>query len=368
MVRKSFWLLALLMFMPVMAFTIGDDICEGGDENSTNSPDCAIVLPNLSILDSGEYDNVYVNVTGMILENDETYEFFKYLYVRGIYDNARAFSIVDNYGTRIINLPIGCISHFINKSESPFGHLVNAVGLIRTLEFFPIESIFGELKTCNSYVDLGISPYTPSYRIIPSFSYETEEETFGDTYALTKIRHYETDRYYYYYYEIINETHILRNNLLDNSTIIQEVNETRVSEIGNFSSYRTLFYPYPNYFVFYSFTPFPTSFLDKEYYDVVGLGDAFKNQCINPDLCYTGFNILSDYDIIGDGICGSFESHSQLWRLDPQCLEEYHVELPEPSITGFAVGIFDPIGGFFNAIGGLFSGFWAWLASLFGLT
>lgn len=78
---------------------------------------------------------------------------------------------------------------------------------------------------------------------------------------------------------------------------------------------------------------------------------------------------LTNFDVVGDGTCGIFESGNSIWNYEPACdvdaqKELHKYEPPALAVTGVSA---DPLTTIFAGIGNWWGGVVAWFSSLLGL-
>jgi len=316
---------------------IDDMYVSEGIEDESNSPDCALPVGSINELWTGDYNRKYVNMTSIILNNEAHVDFAKNLYVRGTNDYSKSLFTGDYSSYNILRLPVICLDYLQNKSGALSSHLVRIVGKANTMDFIKIETPYMEIGDCFEFIDLGLTEL-PDYLVVPEYLMDANL-TMGDSYVLTKYIEYETDRANYYRYRYHNETHWELFNMLTNEPIYYEGNETRISDIGEYDFYRTVFYPTPHYSIYASGIPFPDAFTTGAVYDMILLADGYSNQDDHWGTTYTGISYVFDWNIIGDGICGSLESAvSSSWNFDSACVT-----------PGLNVGsLFDGVGNIFG--------------------
>ena len=79
---------------------------------------------------------------------------------------------------------------------------------------------------------------------------------------------------------------------------------------------------------------------------------------------------LTNFDVVGDGVCGVFESGSSIWNYSPECNANAQRTLHESRETQTTLSVVptgNPLFDLFAGIGNFFGGLFGWFGSLFGL-
>ncbi len=347
--------LIFLFVSPVFAWTI-DGVCDGGVENSTVSPDCALSVSNISELYSNTtyYTDNYIRLNATTLYSAGKSQQCSRLILSGadsycgisgsdwcwkIVDSTTSLSMYaygGDYGTRTV---------LANTTIPSFdGKIVEFVGY-----YFDTQT--GGTPLCSGIIycpyDMLFEVYNAT--IIGDFSGEIpiviNEELIGSghinegtaTHSLFKFNIDSTALAYAY--TRYNSTHRITNRMLLETYSLFELNSSYFHTTTNFTYslyglnivYGTVYWNTPSIDLYENLNISSTKTLIAKGYlanQSVGCTGTYSEY-----IDFVNLNSPDSYNIIGNGVCEELESYVPTdWNYDSQCeLDRYG------SITGFAL-------------------------------
>lgn len=349
-------------------YTIGDQICNGGTENSTNSPDCAISVPNMSYLyDNLElYDSNYIKMNLVNVEGDGFLDWSSINVIRGLgttYNNGSAFAykFKDSSSTLLMFGFLNGYGEVVlsngNRLDSFAGQLIEVTGMFhRTTDYIPYD-LYLDVWNITVLGNADISYY--SYDTYEGFvdEFTVEPSTLRYTYSKETLNEIIT---FYQMYRF-NETHIYRNIpvYLGSELGIEDlklIDEQYINVTGNFSA---IFLGFNSEHTDYEFGMVIEGDTIPDYLNTTKYGSQtiifkgnFYNQTFDEIDYFTQVWIFEGtekhYAIIGDGVCGSLESYVPTdWNYEPECELDrygsttgYFIASSGAGLMAFIIGIF----------------------------
>ncbi|MHA3965103.1 MAG: hypothetical protein AM325_016370 [Candidatus Thorarchaeota archaeon SMTZ1-45] len=330
--------LILLMFSLALLFSGAsafDGYCnETAGENSTNSPDCAIVINQIADLRNATLDNNYVKVKGVNIIDDAVCDMSKEFWAR-LGSSIASIILMDNSTDEVVYVSNDWFEFYPDISTCfTDNELIEITGFLEMpYPDVTIEESWLNLGYISNITILGTSDWDIQPTIFPD--YLDNLPSTPDTYMTAKQKLYSDEIGGYYHYEQVNSTTEKRTELITNTTIYRALNETRANKTDYDFYWLFIWLPttqYIDYTKILSKNPIPASLWNfTGEITTIASGNGF-NQTISGIGNVYGMSYFTEINVVGDGVCSSLESDNPYeWNYSPDCRLG--------GMTGYAVAV-----------------------------